>query len=157
MRLVLSLVVCRMGLAADERFASMCIAGASLSDKDVELLARRCALHVCSLLLTTAPADPPLVLVSGLKAHHLQLLARAGAETVESPGIGPWNGSGHVWAARPPGLADAAEPARIYTYHKLHMWDPAVVRGARKVAFVDSDAVYARNRVDAGWGSSSSG
>ena len=34
-------------------------------------LARRCALHACSLSLTTAPRDPPLVLVSGLAAHQV--------------------------------------------------------------------------------------
>jgi len=126
------------------RFASMCIASPGLGAKEREALARRCALMVCSLLLTTAPAAKPLVMVSGLDAAQLGLLARAGAETVPSPGIGPWNSSGLVWRRRPAALAAAAEPARLYTYHKLRMWDPAFV-GARRVAFVDSDAVFVRN------------
>ena len=145
MRRVLVWAAALARVVADPRYASMCIAGASLSEKDRDGLVRRCALHVCSLLLTTAPAAPPLVLVAGLEQRHLQLLARAGAETVQSPGIAPWNSSGLVWAARPAALRGAAAPARIYTYHKLHMWDPAVVRGASRVAFVDSDAIYVRN------------
>ena len=67
--------------AADPtRFAAMCIPPPSLAPKEVEALARRCALHVCSLQLTTAPAEPPLVLVSGLADHHLKMIARAGSE-----------------------------------------------------------------------------
>ena len=80
MRLVLSLVVCRMGLAADERFASMCIASEALSAKESEVLARRCALQVCSLMLTTAPAEPPLVMVHGLSERQVKLVERAGAD-----------------------------------------------------------------------------
>ena len=56
---------------ARPRFASMCIAAPSLAPKAREALARRCALHACSLSLTTAPRDPPLVLVSGLAAHQV--------------------------------------------------------------------------------------
>ena len=70
---------------------------------------------VCSLLLTTAPEAKPLVMVSGLDAAQLAVLAAAGAETVESPGIGPWNATGLVWARRPAALRAAAQPARLYT------------------------------------------
>ena len=61
----------RAGSSPRPRFASMCIAAPSLAPKEREALARRCALHACSLSLTTAPRDPPLVLVSGLAAHQV--------------------------------------------------------------------------------------
>ena len=50
-----------------------------------------------------------------------------------------------MWRRRPPALAASKEPARLYTYHKLHAWDPRVVKGAPRVAFVDADAIYVRN------------
>ena len=50
-----------------------------------------------------------------------------------------------MWRRRPPALAASKEPARLYTYHKLHAWDPTVVKGAPRVAFVDADAIYVRN------------
>jgi len=133
-------------LAAAEatRFASMCIASKGQDAATTATLARRCAMQVCSLMLTTRPAERPLVLVSGLGDGDVAQLRRAGAETVESPGIPPWNASGPVWAARPPRLEAAAAPARIYTFHKLHMWDPRFA-GETRIAFVDSDALFVRN------------
>ena len=50
-----------------------------------------------------------------------------------------------MWRRRPPALAASKEPARLYTYHKLHAWDPRVLKGAPRVAFVDADAIYVRN------------
>ena len=126
------------------RFASMCIASEALSAKESEVLARRCALQVCSLMLTTAPAEPPLVMVHGLSERQVKLVERAGAETRASPGLRAWNATGVVWRDRPARLEALSEPARKYTYHKLHMWDPAFVREPH-VSFVDSDAVFVRN------------
>ena len=116
LRVAVAVALCAARAAATRRrFASMCIASPSLAPKQIDALARRCALQVCSLLLTTAPEEKPLVLAHGLSTRHVAWLERAGAEVAPSPGLAPWNATGPAWAGRPPSLKARTEPERLYT------------------------------------------
>ena len=127
-------------------YMSMCVATDRQTGQERKALITQCAIHVCSLMLTTmSRGDPrPLMLVSGLTSEEVGILSRAGAEVIESPGLRPWNATGDVWRRRPKTMSSDAEPKRLYTFHKLHAWDPEVTK-ARRVAWIDSDAVVIRN------------
>ncbi|KAJ1458137.1 hypothetical protein M885DRAFT_562265 [Pelagophyceae sp. CCMP2097] len=102
-----------LATAEAARFASMCIASKGHA-ATTAALARRCAMQVCSLMLTT----------------------RSGRSS--------WSPASATAKSRSCKEQAAAAPARLYTYHKLHMWDLRFA-GEARIAFVDSDALFVRN------------
>lgn len=105
-----------------------------------------CARFVCSLIHTTRPSQRPLMLVNAaMPPRQRALLVAAGAEVVETPPLPPWNQSAVIWAARPTALRAYAEPKRIEQFYKLYLWHPAMVGHARRIVYIDPDALVIRS------------
>ena len=105
-----------------------------------------CARFVCSLIHTTRPSQRPLMLVNAaMPPRQRALLVAAGAEVVEAPPLPPWNQSAVIWAARPTALRAYAEPKRIEQFYKLYLWHPAMVGHARRIVYIDPDALVIRS------------
>ena len=84
------------------RFVSQCIVDPLKSAKDREAVVNMCAMHICSLQLSTRPTRRPLLMVNGVVSKEQRaFLTSAGAEVIEAPELPKWNQSNDIWVRRP--------------------------------------------------------
>ena len=149
------------------RFVSMCIVD-NLQPIERQMdVVTMCTTMLCSLMLTTKPKKAPLVMVDNYtEGRWGKVLQQTGAELIRTRGVPPWNVSGALSRRLCPQQTNSSKslsnnskgfshsfsssslcvPPGMYTYNKLHFWDPDFTNETLLV-LIDADALIIRDAI----------